>query len=139
MVTALSALVEEYPGTYIFRYGLAAALESVGRHSEAIDEYRRALALRPGFSQAIVDFAVLLIQEGEVEEGHRQLQGFVGGPAWVGAPANLRAKALYGLALRDARRDSIASSLELLEESLRLAPGYPAARDFRAKIMSRPR
>ena len=40
-VTALSALVEEYPWVYVFRYGLATALENVGRTPEAIDQFGR--------------------------------------------------------------------------------------------------
>ena len=139
VVTALSALVEEYPATYLFRYGFAAALEAAGRASEAIDQYRRTITLKPGFLQADVDFALLLIHEGRFDEAQRQLQVFLAAPAGGSASAGIRARALYGLASIAARGDSTSSSLGLLEESLRLAPGYQAALDLRSRIQQRAR
>jgi tetratricopeptide (TPR) repeat protein len=133
-VTALAALVEEYPWVYLFRYGLATTLENVGRASEAIDQYRRALALKPGFVEASVDFAFLLIQEGQYDEAQRRLAPIVAAGDAGTASATLRAKSLYGLAFIEIRRNSADSALRLLDESLRLAPGYQAAIDLRSQI-----
>ena len=133
-VTALSALVEEYPWVYVFRYGLATALENVGRTPEAIDQYRRALVLKPGFVEASVDFSFLLIQEGQYDEAERRIAPIVAAGESGTASATLRAKSLYGLAFIAVKRDSTASALNLLEESLLLAPGYQAALDLRSQI-----
>lgn len=137
MVTALSAVVEENPDAYLFRYGFAAALEATGRTSDAIDQYRRAITLKPDFSRAVVDCALLLIREGQFDEAQSSLRGIIEAPATGAASGDLRAKALYGLAVIAANRDSVPSSLELLEESLRLAPGYQAALALRSQIQHR--
>jgi len=138
-VTALSALVEEYPWVYLFRYGHATALEAVGKTSEAINQYRRALALKPGFLEAHVDFAFLLLQEGQYDEAQHHLAPILAVPAGGIASATLQAKTLYGLAFIAANRDSVASALSLLERSLRLAPGYQAALELQSQIEHRPR
>ncbi len=138
-VTALAALVEEYPERYFLRYGLAAALEAVGRKSDAIAQYRRGIALRPGLAQPAVDFASLLIDEGQYDEAERLLQGLLAAPASEGASTEFRATALYGLAVIEANRDSIPSALQLVEESLRLAPGYQAALSLKSQILSNAR
>jgi tetratricopeptide (TPR) repeat protein len=139
VVTALSALVEEYPWVYLFRYGYATALESVGKTPEAIDQYRRALALKPDFLDARVDFALLLLQEGAYDEARQYLNPILALPGDAASTAVLRARALYGLAFVAANRDSIASALTLLDESLRLAPGYQAALELRSQIAGRGR
>jgi tetratricopeptide (TPR) repeat protein len=137
MVTALAAVVEEDPWTYAFRYGLAGALESVGRKSEAIGQYRRALLLKPDFYQAKVDLADLLVREGRMDEADDQLQEFFDTPWSATAPTEIRVKALFGLASVAASHDSIQASLELLDEALRLAPGHADARDLRKKLLRR--
>jgi len=130
-VTAFSALVEEYPTTPAFRYGLATALEEEGRTQDAITQYRRALALKPDFARASIDLGILLVNEGRYDEAGRELRQFL---AASPADAGLRAAAYYELAVIAASGDSTASALALLEESLRLAPSYPAALELRAQI-----
>jgi len=138
-VTALSALVEEYPQRYFLRYGLAAAYETVGKTNDAIAQYRRGIALRPGLAQPAVDFASLLIDEGQYDEAERLLQSLLAAPASEGASTEFRAMALYGLAVIEANRDSIPSALQLVEESLRLAPGYQAALSLKSQILGNTR
>jgi Flp pilus assembly protein TadD len=46
-------------------YNLGVALERQGKLSEARDEYRRALAVKPGFRQAAVNLAVLQERDGD--------------------------------------------------------------------------
>jgi lysophospholipase L1-like esterase len=133
-VTALSAVVEDDPWSFVFRYGLAAALEAAGRTHDALEQYRRAIALKPAFPRPILDYAFLLIDEGEYDEAQHQLRSILSAPAGGAAPPEVRAQALYGLAVIAANRDSIPSSLALLEESLRLAPGYQAALTLRSEI-----
>lgn len=139
MVTALTAVVEEDPWSYAFRYGLAGALESVGRIPEAIQEYRRALRLKPDFYQGKVDLADLLIREGRTDEGYDELEAFFDAPSSATAPAAIRVKAFFGLAKVAASQDSIEASLGLLDETLRLAPGHPQALDLRAKLLRKRR
>ncbi len=136
VVTAMSALVEEYPDRFFLRYGLAAALEDAGRRTDAIHEYRHLIALRPGLPQPIVDFAFLLIDDGQYDEAQRQLQTLLAGPASDGISPEFRSMAFYGLAIIAANRDSISSALGLVEESLRLAPGYQAALSLKSQIQS---
>jgi tetratricopeptide (TPR) repeat protein len=139
VVTALAALVEEYPWVSLFRYGLAASLEHAGRIPEAVGEYRRTLELRPGFTEAIVDMAFLLIEERQYDEAVSRLTP-VAAPGETGtASAALRAKSLYGLAFVAISRDSAAAALALLDESLRLAPGYQAALELQSQIVRRAR
>jgi tetratricopeptide (TPR) repeat protein/lysophospholipase L1-like esterase len=136
VVTAMSALVEEYPDRYFLRYGLAAALENAGRRSEAIQQYRRLVELSPGLPQPTIDFAFLLIDEGQYDEAQRQLQTLVAGPTTEGSSAEFHAMALCGLAIIAANRDSISTALGFVEESLRLVPGYQAALSLKSQIQS---
>ncbi|HEX7573553.1 MAG TPA: tetratricopeptide repeat protein [Bacteroidota bacterium] len=138
-VTALSALVEEYPATPLFRYGLATALEQEGKTEDAIAQYRRALALKPDFAQASIDFGILLVNGERYDEAGKELRAFLAAAPLDAAGAGLRAAAYYELAVIAANRDSIASALGFLQESLRLAPGYQAALDLRAQIQQGPR
>jgi tetratricopeptide (TPR) repeat protein len=137
MLTTLSALVEEYPWTYLFRYGYAAALEGAGRKSDAMEQYRRAIALKPGFPQANLDCALLLIDEGQYDEAQRHLQTVLAASGGAATSTDFRPMALYALAVIAANRDSLSTSLGLLEESLRLAPEYRAALDLRAQLQQR--
>jgi tetratricopeptide (TPR) repeat protein len=134
MVTALAALVEEYPRTYLFRYGLAAGLESAGRKADAIEQYRRAIDLKPGYVEAIVALALLRIEEKQVGDAEHQLEEFLMGPLASRSSPHLRARALYGLAVIDSRRDSLLSALGLVEESIRLSPRFQPALDLREKL-----
>ncbi len=136
-VTSLAAVVEEYPHAFLFRYGLAAALESAGRRAEAMNQYRSALALKPDFPPAMVDYASLLIEEGELDAAQSQLQSMFTGPAGAGASNELRARALYGLAVIATKKDSVSSSLDLLNESLRLAPEFQPALALKSQIARR--
>lgn len=135
MVTALSALVEENPWTYPFRYGLAGALDAAGRPAEAVVEYRRTLVLRPGFVQAGSDLAALLFREGRTAEAEQELRAFFANPASGSAPPEFRAKAYYTFAGIEAGRDSTASALRYLEDALGLAPGYRPAEELRARLL----
>ncbi len=134
VVTALSALVEEYPDRFFLHYGLATALENVGRKSEALEHYRRAVALKPGLAQPTLDYSFLLIDEGKYDEAQRQLRSLHADAAGQGISNESRAMALYGLAVIAANRDSIPAALGLVEESLRLAPGYPSALSLKAQL-----
>jgi tetratricopeptide (TPR) repeat protein len=136
MVTAFSALVEEYPDRMPLRHGLATALEAVGRKTEAAVQYRRAIALKPGVAQPVLDYAYMLIDEGQYNEAQRQLQSLVLGPSGESTSAGSRAMALYGLAVIAANRDSLSAALGMLDESLRLAPGYQAALSLKSQIQS---
>ena len=136
MVTAMSALVEEYPGRSFLQHGLAAALEAVGRAPEALTHYRLAIALKPGQPQPVVDYAFLLIDRGQFDEAQRQLGTLIAPPAGESVSTELRAMALYGLAVIAANHDSISSALDLVEESLRFAPGYQAALSLRSQMRS---
>jgi tetratricopeptide (TPR) repeat protein len=136
VVTAMSVLVEEYPGRSFLRYGLAAALEGAGRKADAIQQYRRLLTLTPGLPQPTVDFAFLLIDEGQYDEAQRQLRLLLVAPEPVGVPTQFRAMALYGLAVIAVNRDSISSALGLIEQSLQVAPGYQAALSLKSQIQA---
>jgi Flp pilus assembly protein TadD len=118
------------------RHGLATALEAVGRKTEAAVQYRRAIALKPGVAQPVLDYAYMLIDEGQYNEAQRQLQSLVLGPSGESTSAGSRAMALYGLAVIAANRDSLSAALGLLEETLRLAPGYQAALSLRTQIQN---
>ena len=131
-VTALSALVEEYPATALYRYGLATALEQAGNTDGAAVQYRRAIALKPDFAPASIDFGILLVNGGQYDEAGRELRAYLA--AAPGDGAGLRAAAYYELAVIAANRDSIPSALSLIGEALRLAPSYQAALELRAQL-----
>jgi tetratricopeptide (TPR) repeat protein len=134
MVTSLAALVEEYPWTYPFRYGLAGALEAIGKTDDAIAQYEIARELRPEFVQACVDMAGVLLRVGRVEEARVQLHAFFADPANKRVPTETRAKAYYELAAISASGDSVAQSMEYLGEALRLSPGYQPALALQAQL-----
>jgi tetratricopeptide (TPR) repeat protein len=135
-VVAMSALVEEYPGRYFLQHGLATSLEAVGRVAEAIKHYRLAISLRPGLPQPVLDLAILLIDQGQYGEAERLFQPLAAASARESVSAEVRAEALYGLAIIAANRDSLSAALGLVEESLRLVPGYEAALSLRSEIQS---
>lgn len=134
MVTALAALVEEYPWTYPFRYGLAGALEATGRIDDAIGQYEIARALRPEFVQACVDMAGVLLRSGRVQEAREQLHVFFADPGSKRVPTETRAKAYYELAAITATGDSVPQAMDYLTEALRLAPGYQPALALQAQL-----
>lgn len=134
MVTALAALVEEYPWTYPFRYGLAGALEATGRIDDAIAQYEIARDLRPEFVQACVDMAGVLLRAGRVQEARMQLHDFFADPGNKRVPTETRAKAYYELAAITASGDSLTQSMEYLDEALRLVPGYQPALALQAQL-----
>lgn len=136
MVTALAALVEEYPWTYPFRYGLAGALEATGRIDAAIEQYEIARDLRPEFVQACVDMAGVLLRAGRVQEARIQLHDFFADPGNKRVPTETRAKAYYELAAITASGDSLTQSMEYLDEALRLVPGYQPALALQAQLRS---
>lgn len=134
MVTALAALVEEYPWTYPFRYGLAGALEATGRIDDAIEQYEIARELRPEFVQACVDMAGVLLRAGRVQEARIQLHDFFTDPGNTRVPTETRAKAYYELAAITASGDSVTQAMDYLGEALRLVPGYQPALALQAQL-----
>ena len=134
MVTSLAALVEEYPWTYPFRYGLAGALEATGQVDDAIEQYEIARALRPEFVQACVDMAGVLLRVGRVQEAREQLHAFFADPGNKRVPVETRAKAYYELAAITVSGDSVTQSMEYLAEALRLVPGYQPALALQAQL-----
>jgi hypothetical protein len=138
VVTALSALVEDNPDNPSFRHAFAGALEEVGRNDDAILQYRKAIQLNPEMYQAALDCGLLLFNQGEYEQARKQFLKVLAAPPGGANSPSLRPAALYGLAAVAVNQDSSLSALRLLDESLRLAPGYQAALDLRAQITRKP-
>jgi tetratricopeptide (TPR) repeat protein len=92
-------------------YYLAGHLASNGRQQEAIEHYRRALALRPTFIQSRVNLGVTLMTMGRAEDAEREFR-----EALRQQPRHPMALQNLSLALAHQRRmrEALSVSLELL-------------------------
>jgi arylsulfatase A-like enzyme/Flp pilus assembly protein TadD len=70
-VEALAALAREHPESPLFQTTLARALSDAGRHREALDVYRRAVARWPDDSLLFHDLAVSARAAGRADEARR--------------------------------------------------------------------
>ena len=65
-------ILEDYPDWVNVHYNLGHALMALGRHAEAIPEFRRTIALDPKLSAAHLHLATCLAAVGDAAESKRE-------------------------------------------------------------------
>jgi len=118
--TFMRRRLEKYPGDFVAHANLGAALEARGRPAEAIEEYRRALAVRPTSAAALNNLGAALQSTGDVEGAIRAYREAVQAePDYANAQHNLgNALAVTG---------ALAEAVPHLREAVRLSPGDAVA------------
>jgi Flp pilus assembly protein TadD len=66
--TLYRVTLEKNPGSWLVHNNLGSILFDTGRQQEAMDHYRRALALKPDYAEAYYNLGVALMQTGHPEE-----------------------------------------------------------------------
>lgn len=107
------------PGT---RLNLAVYLDREGRHSEAIDQYQRALRMDGDFTPARINLATLANEQGRADLAIKVL---VEGVDRKGTPASDRGYLAYLLALVFVERGDLPAALVRFEQAGLLSPENP--------------
>ena len=118
--TLYRATLERNPDSWMAHYNLGVVLGRAGRLPEAIAEYERALALRPGMAEIHSDFGTALVRSGRVTEAVAQFEEAV-----RLEPANVLAHLNLSAALQQVGR--VDAAIAQGEETLRLRPDFPEA------------
>ena len=105
------------------------AAHAAGRHAEAVDLLRRAVAASPADPRARVNLGVVLKGSGAIAESEQcYRQAITLAPAFVAAHNNL------GILLSDTGRQ--AEAIACFEEALRIDPGFADARHNRGAVLA---
>ena len=99
----------------VYHFSLARTLAAEGRGDEAIDRYRTAVGLAPGYEAAHMQLGVLLGNRGELEEAIAQFRAVLSRDPDA-------AEAHTNLALALARRGDVDDALAHLAQARRLQP-----------------
>jgi tetratricopeptide (TPR) repeat protein len=109
--------VQKDPASIAFAQ-LAEEYRRAGQHPQAVEVCRAGLAIHPGYLSARVTLGRALIELGDLDAAHQELQTVLGG-----APENLAA--IRGLAEIHHRRGDSTASLAQYQTALSLAPNDP--------------
>jgi protein O-mannosyl-transferase len=108
------------PDSWMSHYNLGAELARQGRLPEAVDEFKRAIGLRPARSDIRSDLGTALVRQGRLEEAILSFREAVRlDPAFANAHLNL------GAALKQAGR--VPEAIAECEHALAVQPDYPEA------------
>lgn len=129
--TLWQSTVNARPGNPRARYCLGCALQSEGRHAEAIEHYRRALEIAPRFFDVYVNLGVALDATGEHEQAARHFR-------WAIELRPGDAKAHYNLGLAMEALGRTTEARAALLRALELRPDWEAPRRALGRISSRP-
>ncbi len=128
-------LLEDYPYDGRAHYLLANLYKASGRLPGAIREYASSIRLDSLSPYPRIDLALLLINQGRVDEADAQLRTALALAPPGGGTANaVRASALYGLSAIAANRERFSEAAALAAESLRLDPSYAPAADLQERL-----
>lgn len=161
-IPTLERLAKSFSEAPLPRLQLGLALRETGKHQAAAAAMRRAVALKPDFSDAWLALADLLVATGDAEGADRAFAMYTkhctGDPRLLEPAAALRENrleraevllrknletypndvaALCMLADVAARQAQLSRARRLLERCLELAPGYQAARHNLAVVLLR--
>jgi tetratricopeptide (TPR) repeat protein len=114
--------VAKYPDTVFPRFSLAHTLKSAGRISEAVEQYRAAIRLNPGYVSAHVNLGNIYAEQGDLIGASRELQ------TAVSLAPNL-ADAWYNLGAIYLRMREPAKAVPQFTRVLALRPDYASAHD----------
>jgi tetratricopeptide (TPR) repeat protein len=114
-IEQLSPQVQENPSDPLAHH-LAVALYHLGRLSQAIKEFQKALALQPGLAEAHNDLGVIFERQGKLQDALQEFREVV-----KANPNNSEARYNLGLAFASTNNDYQRARLEL-EQPVRLNP-----------------
>ncbi len=121
MLLAISVafnLVASYERSADFHHNLGFVLSRKGQVDEAIAQFRKALEIRPNYSEAHVSLGTALLQKGQVDEVIAQLKR-----ALELQPNNARDHNTLATALL--QKGQVNEAITQLQKALELAPNYP--------------
>ena len=112
-----TATLQKNPGCWMANYNLGIVLSEQGEADQAIDNYRRAVALRPDYAEAHYNLGRLLVEQGQLADAiaHYERAAAIN-PADAEAQNNLGVT-LFGIGRTD---DAIAH----YQKALEIRPGY---------------
>ena len=112
-----TATLQKNPGCWMANYNLGIVLSAQGEADQAIDHYRRAVALRPDYAEAHYNLGRLLVEQGQLADAiaHYERAAAIN-PADAEAQNNLGVT-LFGIGRTD---DAIAH----YQKALEIRPGY---------------
>ena len=112
-----TATLQKNPGCWMANYNLGIVLSAQGEADQAIDNYRRAVALRPDYAEAHYNLGRLLVEQGQLDDAiaHYERAAAIN-PADAEAQNNLGVT-LFGIGRTD---DAIAH----YQKALEIRPGY---------------
>jgi tetratricopeptide (TPR) repeat protein len=115
-----TATLQKSPGCWMAHYNLGIALSEQGETDQAIDHYRRAVALRPDYAEAHYNLGRLLVEHGQLADAiaHYERAAAIN-PADAEAQNNLGVT-LFGIGRPD---DAIAH----YQKALEIRPDYAEA------------
>ena len=112
-----TATLQKNPGCWMANYNLGIVLSEQGEADQAIDHYRRAVALRPDYAEAHYNLGRLLVEQGQLDDAiaHYERAAAIN-PADAEAQNNLGVT-LFGIGRTD---DAIAH----YQKALEIQPDY---------------
>ena len=114
------ATLQENPGCWMAHYNLGIVLSQQGEADQAIDHYRRAVALRPDYAEAHYNLGRLLVEQGQLNDAIAHYERATAiNPADADAQNNLGVT-LFGIGRAD---DAIAH----YQKALEIRPDYAEA------------
>ena len=115
-----TATLQKNPGCWMAHYNLGIVLSEQGEADQAIDHYRRAVALRPDYAEAHYNLGRLLVEQGQLDDAiaHYERAAAIN-PADAEAQNNLGVT-LFGIGRAD---DAIAH----YQKALEIRPDYAEA------------
>jgi superkiller protein 3 len=119
-----SLAIEPQPAIY---NDLGFVLERQGMTEEAIEQYRKSLALDPGSASAHYNLAAALARSGELAEAERHFRA-----ALATSP---NAQAFIGLGIVLTEQGRVDEGIAMLHDAIESAPDQPAAYDQLATIL----
>jgi protein O-mannosyl-transferase len=120
LVALYTATLQRNPGCWMADYNLGIVLSDQGEADQAIDHYRRAVALRPDYAEAHYNLGRLLVERGQLDDAiaHYERAAAIN-PADAEAQNNLGVT-LFGIGRGD---DAIAH----YQKALEIRPDYAEA------------
>ncbi|MFA6467272.1 MAG: hypothetical protein WCW35_00110 [Bacteroidota bacterium] len=133
-LTTYAYLSEEYPYNYYPYYLSGVACKDAGMSNRAEQFYSLSLRYDPNYIFAHIDLGLLKINAGKFDEAITHFRTADSVALKKGTSPLVKATIYYGLSAACANKGDFPQALRYVEESLRNAPDYTAARDLHRKL-----
>ena len=118
------------PDTFEWAYLHGVVLQSMSRNDAAIDAYRTAEKIRPGYLPLLQRYADLMVGSGNSDSGRKIYQQLIASKPGL-------ATAHYGLGKVYAQHDELAEAALEYEKAIEIKPDYSAAHYSLAEVLRR--